>query len=141
VWWLFAGSFVNRFGSFVSVFLILYLVDRGYSAPQAGAVAAPTSSAYVAELAPGRLRGRYQGAYGLTFALSLILAPAVGTWVYAWSPTGLWLLCGVVAAISAALLVRLPGRRIRDPSWSRPTWGPRSPARSASSPGTAWWSG
>ena len=25
VWWLFAGSFVNRFGSFVSVFLVLYL--------------------------------------------------------------------------------------------------------------------
>ena len=40
VWWLFAGSFVNRFGSFVSVFLVLYLVDRGYSVPAAGAVAA-----------------------------------------------------------------------------------------------------
>jgi MFS family permease len=36
VWVLFAGTFVNRFGSFVFVFLTFYLTGRGYSAPQAG---------------------------------------------------------------------------------------------------------
>jgi hypothetical protein len=31
IWILSAGSFVNRFGSFVAVFLVLYLRDLGYS--------------------------------------------------------------------------------------------------------------
>ena len=35
-WVLFAGTFVNRFGSFVQVFLVLYLTDKGYSGLQAG---------------------------------------------------------------------------------------------------------
>jgi len=37
-WILFAGTFVNRFGGFVVVFLVLYLTQRGYSAPQVGVV-------------------------------------------------------------------------------------------------------
>src|SRR5215831_7673685 len=37
LWILFAGVFVNRFGSFVSVFLILYMISRGYTLAQAGA--------------------------------------------------------------------------------------------------------
>jgi MFS family permease len=90
-------------------------------------VAAPMSSAYVAELAPVRLRGRYQGAYGLTFAMSHILAPAVGTSLYAWSPSGLWLICGAVGVISAALIVRLPHRRIRGPFVEPPDIGPEVP--------------
>jgi hypothetical protein len=63
----------------------------------------------------------------LTFALSLILAPAVGTQLYAWSPTGLWLICGAVSVISAALIVRLPGRRITEPFVEPPDVGPEVP--------------
>jgi MFS family permease len=36
VWVLFAGTLVNRFGSFVFVFLTFYLTNQGYSASQAG---------------------------------------------------------------------------------------------------------
>jgi len=36
VWVLFAGTLVNRFGSFVFVFLTFYLTSKGYSAAQAG---------------------------------------------------------------------------------------------------------
>jgi MFS family permease len=36
VWVLFAGTFINRFGSFVFVFLTFYLTSKGYSASQAG---------------------------------------------------------------------------------------------------------
>ncbi|HET6349823.1 MAG TPA: MFS transporter, partial [Candidatus Krumholzibacteria bacterium] len=36
VWVLFAGTLVNRFGSFVFVFLTFYLTGQGYSAAQAG---------------------------------------------------------------------------------------------------------
>src|SRR5437899_3491647 len=35
-WILFGGTFVNRFGSFVMPFLILYLTRSGYSIAQAG---------------------------------------------------------------------------------------------------------
>src|SRR5918995_2893604 len=38
VWILCAGSFVNRFGSFVAVFLVLYLRSEGYSIATAGLV-------------------------------------------------------------------------------------------------------
>ena len=38
VWILCAGSFVNRFGSFVAVFLVLYLREKGYSIAEAGFV-------------------------------------------------------------------------------------------------------
>jgi len=38
VWILCAGSFVNRFGSFVAVFLVLYLREEGYSIAEAGLV-------------------------------------------------------------------------------------------------------
>jgi MFS family permease len=86
--------------------------------------AAPTSSAYVADLAPVRLRGRYQGAYGMTFALSNILAPALGTVLYAWSAEGIWVICGVVGLLAAALIVRLPGGPIRRPPSEPPAIGP-----------------
>jgi MFS family permease len=36
VWILFGGTFINRFGTFVLPFLVLYLQDLGYSAPQGG---------------------------------------------------------------------------------------------------------
>ena len=36
-WVLFGGTFVNRFGSFVLIFLVIWLTEEGYSAAQAGA--------------------------------------------------------------------------------------------------------
>ena len=38
VWILCAGTFINRFGTFVAVFLVLYLRDRGYSIAESGLV-------------------------------------------------------------------------------------------------------
>lgn len=39
-WILFGGTFINRFGSFVLPFLVLYLTRAGYSATEAGAAMA-----------------------------------------------------------------------------------------------------
>jgi MFS family permease len=72
---------------------------------------APVASAYVADIAPEHLRGRYLGAEGLAWGLAFVLAPALGAAVFAWSPDGLWLLCGLLGAAAGALLV-LP--------WPRP---------------------
>jgi MFS family permease len=41
----------------------------------------PVASTVVADLAPRDVRGRYQGAYGLSFGLATFLAPALGTLV------------------------------------------------------------
>lgn len=81
-------------------------------------VNAPVASAYVAGLAPPHLRGRYQGAWGSTWSAGLILAPSLGGALYAWSPTGLWTICGLLG-MGAALLVlttRTPAPSERSPS-------------------------
>jgi MFS family permease len=75
-------------------------------------VSAPSSQAYVADLAPPHLRGRYQGAWGLTFGLGLILAPVLGTAVFAVSPTALWLSCGVLGLVAALLVLGVRPRRL-----------------------------
>lgn len=72
-------------------------------------VDSPVSAAYVANLAPAHLRGRYQGTWGLTWSAGLILGPALGTAIFSWNAVGLWLLCGALGLV-AALLVLLGGR-------------------------------
>jgi MFS family permease len=37
----------------------------------------PISSAYIADLSPPDMRGRYMGAHALTWALGLVVAPAL----------------------------------------------------------------
>jgi MFS family permease len=66
---------------------------------------APVASAYVADIAPEHLRGRYQGAWGLTWGLAFVLAPAMGAAIFAWSPDGLWLTCGGLGVAAAVLLL------------------------------------
>ena len=72
---------------------------------------APVSQAYVADLAPMHLRGRYQGAWGLTFGLALILGPVIGTAAYAAGPTAFWLSCGALGVVSALLVLGVTPRR------------------------------
>ena len=50
-WVLFAGTFINRFGSFVMTFLILYLTRRGFSAQEAGAAVAKATGKAAAQVA------------------------------------------------------------------------------------------
>lgn len=66
----------------------------------------------VADLAPPHLRGRYQGLWGMSFSLALILAPLGGGLVLAtagdrvlWSASAL--VCGVAALAALALRPRL----------------------------------
>lgn len=64
-------------------------------------ISLPLGAAYVAGLAPTELRGRYMGANGLTWALSLIVGPSAGMALFAWQPTALWVAsagCGICAA-------------------------------------------
>jgi len=66
----------------------------------------PLLSSYVNEHAPHRLRGAYNGAYGMTFCLALVLAPPLGGYVYdQFGSATLWWACAVVGG-GAALWVR-----------------------------------
>ena len=68
-------------------------------------VATPMASAHVANVAPRHLRGRYSGAWGLTWSLGLTVGSVAGTWVFARSTTALWLGCGAICVVSAVLVL------------------------------------
>ena len=59
------------------------------------------AGAYVASLAPARMRGRYMGAWGFSNSLSLMLGPGLGMMVFARNPAALWIGCGGLAVVAA----------------------------------------
>lgn len=61
-----------------------------------------TALALVAELAPPRLRGRYNGVFGLAFSVAYLIAPLAGTRLLAHGRPVLWLSCAVMCAAAAA---------------------------------------
>jgi len=69
--------------------------------------ALPMASAYVADLAPAHMRGRYMGVNGMTWALALILGPVLGMKLLAFSAGALWLACGVLG-LAAAVVILMP---------------------------------
>ena len=73
-------------------------------------VYAPVAATYVADIAPVHLRGRYQGAWGLTWGLAFMLGPAIGAVLYAWNGDAFWLFCGLLGLLSALLLLPAAAR-------------------------------
>lgn len=72
-------------------------------------VFSPVASAYVADLAPPEMRGRYQAAFGFAFSAGLVLAPLLGAALFARSAALHWstcLLLGIVAAMVITLVPR-----------------------------------
>src|SRR5256885_12095582 len=68
-------------------------------------VAAPVGYAYVADIAPVHLRGRYQGLYEMAWGTASVSGPAVGPILLAASVTGTWALFGVLGACAAGLVL------------------------------------
>jgi MFS family permease len=75
----------------------------------------PVASSIVADLAPAHLRGRYQGAFSMTWGLAFTLSPLLGGQVlHRFGGTALWLGCLALGALAAALhLAAGPARRRR----------------------------
>ena len=67
--------------------------------------ALPMASAYVADLAPPHMRGRYMGVNGMTWALSLILGPALGMKLLMFSAGAFWFACGVLGVLAAVVIL------------------------------------
>jgi len=68
-------------------------------------ISSPVAGAYVADLAPQALRGRYMGLWGMTWSVGLMLGPPLGTLVFARSPAVLWAGCAVLGVLGAALVI------------------------------------
>jgi MFS family permease len=84
----------------------------------------PVASAVVANLAPPHLRGRYQGAWSMSWALAAATGPGAGAFVLGHlGAVALWLGCaGVGVAMAAGHLAAGRARRARplSPADSRP---------------------
>lgn len=77
-------------------------------------IMAPVSSSIIADLAPEHLRGRYQGAFYLTFGLAVVVGPLVGPWlVGATDMRTMWLSCVALGVACAAGHVVLTDARRR----------------------------
>jgi MFS family permease len=69
----------------------------------------PVAAAHVADVSPPDMRGRYQGAYGMSWGLGAVLGPIVGTTLFSHDPRTVWVACFVSAVTGAALI--LPATR------------------------------
>jgi MFS family permease len=67
-------------------------------------IAMPVSAAYVSNLAPAHMRGRYMGVSGLNWSLALIFAPGLGMKMLAYNPTLMWLSCGGLGWLAAIII-------------------------------------
>jgi predicted MFS family arabinose efflux permease len=68
--------------------------------------AMPVTSALVAGLAPGHMRGRYMGTYGLTWTVAQVIGPGLGMGLFATSPSTFWLVGGGLGIASAFIAYR-----------------------------------
>jgi MFS family permease len=99
-WVLFAGSFVNRLGTFVLPFLTLYLTTRrGYSAPQAGvAIAAYGLGGLLAQATGGLLADRL----GRRNTISVSMFSAAALTIAVWSARSLAAIYPLMFALGAS---------------------------------------
>lgn len=98
-----AGFFFCGLGVFLNLFAIswVWIVIACVVFTVGEMLALPIASAYIGELAPEKMRGRYSGVVSLTWHLSHAYAPALGVTLYLWKPEALWslsLLAGIAAA-------------------------------------------
>jgi MFS family permease len=64
----------------------------------------PMASAYVANLAPVHMRGRYLGVSALTWSIAAIVGPGLGMKLFSCHATGYWLACGGISLLAAAII-------------------------------------
>lgn len=95
------GFALNAFAGSVSAFAVAMIIFT-----LGEMTAMPVSAAYIADLAPAHMRGRYAGVNGLVWALGLVLGPALGVLLYRASPKGLWLGCGALGLLAALIVIR-----------------------------------
>jgi len=69
-------------------------------------ISQPTASAYIARLAPERMRGRYMGVLALAWNGAGIVGPQLGFRLFAIDPLLMWLSCGMLGLAAAVVILR-----------------------------------
>jgi MFS family permease len=67
-------------------------------------ISMPITGAYVADLAPEDRRGLYMGTYGMVWAAAFVVGPSAGMFVFSVNRTLLWVSCGLLGALAAAII-------------------------------------
>jgi MFS family permease len=76
---------------------------------------APTGTAFAANLAPADMRGRYMGIYGLSWGVSVGVAPVIGGWLSDnVAPAAIWY-AGLTMGLAAALGFVVLDHRLKSP--------------------------
>jgi len=97
VWVLFAGTFVNRLGTFVLPFITLYLTSRHFSVPQAGlAVAMYGVGGFCAQIVGGLLTDRI----GRRNAIGFSMLGAAALTLVLWQATTLLVIYPVMLVLA-----------------------------------------
>lgn len=78
-------------------------------------ISMPMTSAYVARLAPERMRGRYMGTLALAWNGAAIVGPLIGFRLFAIDPLLVWLGCGLLGCGAAFTIWRF-GQRGEEPA-------------------------
>ena len=60
----------------------------------------------MADLAPADRRGLYMGTYGMVWAATFVFGPSLGLSLFSYDRTLLWLGCGVLGVVAAAIIAR-----------------------------------
>jgi MFS family permease len=71
-------------------------------------VAMPVAGAYVSDLAPSHMRGRYWGVQGFIWSTALIFGPTMGMVLLDRSASFLWLTCGALGLLAAVIISLKP---------------------------------
>jgi len=120
LWVLAASTFINRFGGFVMVFLVIYMRRLGYSPTEAGAAV----GAYAAgKLLAGPLGGQAADRLGIRFTM------AVSMYGSAASMLLLWRASGYVLILAAACLSGLLSEMYRPATTAAITGAVAAPLR------------
>ena len=97
-----AGFALNAFALTVPALAACVVVQAGEMC------AMPVASAYVAELSPRNMRGRYMGTYGRRWTLAKVVGPGLGMWLLVTSPAALWLTGGTLGVAAALAVLAKP---------------------------------
>lgn len=79
-------------------------------------VSAPVGAAYVSDVAPDHMRGRYMGAWTMTWGLGYVLGPSLGGQLFAMGSHALWGACLGLGAVAATMVMLAPPSRRREGS-------------------------
>jgi len=101
------GYFLVGFGYFINIGRALPALVLSVAIWTFGEIIyAPLSATYIAMIAPEKYRGRYMGIWAMSWAVGMIVGPTLVTQLYARSPIELWIACGIVGSLAAAIVLR-----------------------------------